>query len=97
MGTKFHLDIKPFMGETEGTGEVVGYEPNKKIELQFEMGKLRPHVWHMVEPQGSATKFTRVVEIEPKGLMKLMAPMMRKMVYKKNVEYLARLKSLLES
>lgn len=84
------------MGETEGTGEVIGYEPDKKIEFQFEMGKLRPHVWHLCEPQGAGTKFTRVVEIEPKGFMKLMAPMMGRMIKKRNVSYLTKLKSLLE-
>src|SRR5262245_62822038 len=49
-GTTFHLDIKPFMGETQGSGEVIGYEPNRRIELQFVMGKLKPHVFHLFEP-----------------------------------------------
>lgn len=97
MGTKLHLDIKPIMGVTEGTGEVVGYEPDKKIEFQFEMGKVKPHVWHLTEPQGAGTKFTRVVEIQPKGFMKLMTPMMARKIYKYNVDILAKLKSLLEA
>lgn len=97
IGTQFHLDIKPFMGETEGHGEVVGYDPEKMIELKFEMGKLKPHVWHLFAKEGPATRFTRVVEIEPQGFMKLMAPMMGRMIRKKNLGYLAKLKSLLEN
>ncbi|MCA1840792.1 MAG: SRPBCC family protein [Actinomycetota bacterium] len=97
VGTSFHLDIKPFMGQTEGTGEVIGYDPDKKIEFQFKMGKLQPHVWHLFEASGPGTRFTRVVEIEPPGIMKLMSPMMKAQIRKQNVAYLARLKSLVES
>lgn len=52
VGRNFHLDIKPFMGATEGTGEVVGYEANKKVQFQFDLGKVRPLVSHIVEQQG---------------------------------------------
>jgi uncharacterized protein YndB with AHSA1/START domain len=99
VGTTIHLDIKPFMGATEGSGRVIGYEPDEKVELQFDMGRMKPHVWHLFEPSpsGTGTRFTRRVEIDPAGLMKLMAPMMRSMIRKRNVQYLSKLKELLES
>lgn len=96
-GSTFHLDIKPFMGQTQGDGEVVGYEEGRLVELKFHMGKFHPHVFHMFEAQGDATKFTRKVQIEPPGLMRLMAPMITKRITKQNVRYLAKLKSLVES
>jgi uncharacterized protein YndB with AHSA1/START domain len=96
-GTTYHLDIKPFMGETKGSGEVVAYEPNRRIELQFVIGKLKPHVFHLFEPAGSGTKFTRRVEMQPSGFMRLMSPLMRSMMKKKNVAYLSTLKRLVES
>jgi uncharacterized protein YndB with AHSA1/START domain len=96
LGSTFHLDIKPFMGATEGTGEVVGYEPDKKIELQFRMGRMDPHIWHMFEPTAHGTKFSRRVQISPKGVLKLMTPMMGRMMTKRNQQYLSKLKLLLE-
>ena len=96
-GTTFHLAIKPFMGETEGSGEVVAYEPDRRIELRFVMGKLKPHVFHLFEPAGTGTKFTRRVVLEVSGFMRLMAPLMGPMLRKKNVGYLATLKKLIET
>jgi uncharacterized protein YndB with AHSA1/START domain len=43
-GTTFHLDIKPFMGATEGDGRVLSYRPNELIELQFDFGRFKPRV-----------------------------------------------------
>ena len=97
VGSTFHLDIKPFMGETEGTGQIVAYEANKRIELQFVMGKLKPHVFHLFEAAGGGTTFTRRVVMELSGFMRLMSPLMRPMLRKKNVQYLATLKQLVET
>lgn len=96
VGSTFHLDIKPFMGSSEGNGRVLNHRPNEVIELQFDFGKMKPHVFHMFEGQGSSTRFTRRVEIDPPGLMKLMQPMMKGMIRKRNVAYLQKLKQLLE-
>ncbi len=96
-GSTLHLDIKPFMGATEGDGRVLAHQPNEIIELQFDFGKLKPHVFHLFETQGHSTRFTRRVEIEPPGIMKLMQPMIKAQIRKRNVAYLAKLKSLIES
>jgi uncharacterized protein YndB with AHSA1/START domain len=95
-GTTYRLDIKPFMGETQGAGEVVAYEPDQRIELQFSMGKMKPHVFHLFEPAGNGTKFTRRIEMQISGFMRLMEPLMGPMLRKKNAGYLATLKKLIE-
>lgn len=95
-GTTFNLEIKPFMGETEGHGEVLAYEQDQRIELQFVMGKLSPHVFHLFEPAAGGTRFTRRVEMQPTGVMRLMSPLMGPMMRKRNVTYLATLKQLVE-
>lgn len=97
VGTTFHLDIKPFMGASEGDGKVLSYRPNELIELQFDFGKMKPHVYHLFAEQGGSTRFTRRVEVEPSGALKIMQPMMKRMIHKRNVEYLATLKRLIES
>jgi uncharacterized protein YndB with AHSA1/START domain len=96
-GTTFHLDIKPFMGATEGDGSVLSHVPNEKIELQFDFGKMKPHVHHLFKGEGGRTVFTRRVEVDPQGFLKVMRPMMKGMIRKRNVEYLATLKNLIES
>lgn len=96
-GTTFHLDIKPFMGASEGNGEVLSHKPNEEIELQFDFGKMKPHVYHQFAAEGGSTRFTRRVEIDPPGVMKMMQPLMRRMIHKRNVAYLATLKDLIES
>jgi len=96
-GTRFHLDIKPFMGTTEGEGEVVDHQPNDVIELRFDMGKMKTHVHHLFDVQGKSTRFTRRVEVQPEGFLKMMQPLMKGMIQKRNVAYLAKLKSLIES
>jgi uncharacterized protein YndB with AHSA1/START domain len=97
VGSTFHLDIKPFMGVTSGVGKVVGFESDRLIELQWDFGKMKSHVFHIFEPSGSGTTFTRRIQIEPAGFMKLMAPMMGSRIKKMNHKYLATLKGLIES
>ena len=96
-GTTLHLDIKPFMGAVEGSGEIVGYAVDEKIELQFQMGSLRPHVWNLFESVGDGTRFTRRVELPPPGVMKLMSPLMRIMLSRRNRQHVSDLKRLLEA
>ena len=96
-GTTFHLDVKPFMGVKDGDGSVLAYRPNEKIELLFDLRKMKSHVFHLFKSEGGSTTFTRRVELEPQGFLKLMQPMMKGMIKKRNVTYLATLKDLLES
>jgi uncharacterized protein YndB with AHSA1/START domain len=96
VGSTFHLDIKPFMGVTSGEGKVVGFESNRLIELEWDFVKMKSHVFHKFESLGESTKFIRRVQVFPGGLMKLMQPMMKSQVRKRNGKHLATLKGLLE-
>jgi uncharacterized protein YndB with AHSA1/START domain len=99
VGTTFRLEIKPFMGATEGSGRVVAYEPDRRIEMLFEMGKMKPHVFHLFEPAGEgggATKFTRRIQMEAGGVLGFMLRFMGGMLRRKNVGYLKTLKGLID-
>jgi len=96
-GATFWTRFKPFMGMSEGTGIVSTYEPPHKIVLDEEMGKLRPVTILTVEPDGAGSRITRRVEMQPVGLLRLMAPFMGGMVSKRNAEFLANLKRVLEA
>ena len=96
-GTVFNVKVKPSMGVSEGTMTVSQFEPGRLIEFQGRMGKLAPTVTNMVEPEGTGSRVTRRVDLEPPGMMRLMTPMIKMMIGKSNVGFLANLKRVLEA
>lgn len=96
MGTVFNVKVKPSMGVSEGTMTVSRFEPGKLIEFQGRMGKMAPTVTNICEPEAQGTRVTRRVELEPPGVMRLMTPLIKRMIAKGNDGFLANLKRLLE-
>jgi hypothetical protein len=64
------------MGQSEGTVTVSDYEPPRRLVLRGNMGKMAPTLILSVEPRGEGSRFTRRVEMEPPGMMRLIAPFM---------------------
>jgi carbon monoxide dehydrogenase subunit G len=96
-GSAFAIKLKPFMGNSEGTVTVSEYEPPHRVVLKGQMGKMAPTLTLTVEPEGQGSRFTRGVEVEPPGIMKLMAPLMKGMFRKRNAGFVANLKRVLEA
>jgi carbon monoxide dehydrogenase subunit G len=96
IGTVFNVKVKPSMGVSEGTMTVSRLEPGKLIEFEGKMGKMAPTVTNICEPDGQGTRVTRRVELEPPGPMRVMSPLIKRMIGKSNDGFLANLKCLLE-
>jgi len=97
VGTVFHVKVKPSMGVSEGTMTVSRLEPGHLVEFRGQMGaKMSPTVTNICEPEGSGTRVTRRVELEPPGMMRIMSPLVARMIGKSNEGFLANLKRLLE-
>jgi uncharacterized protein YndB with AHSA1/START domain len=96
MGTVFDVKVKPSMGVSQGTMTVSRFEPGRLIEFRGRMGKMAPTVTNICEPDGQGTLVTRRVEIDPPGIMRVMTPLMKRMIGKSNDGFLANLKRLLE-
>ena len=96
IGTVFDVKVKPSMGVSEGTMTVSRFEPGRMIEFQRRMGKMEPTVTNICEPDPRGTRIIRRVEIEPSGIMRVMTPLMKRMIGKSNEGFLANLKQLLE-
>ena len=96
IGTVFDVKVKPSMGVSEGTMTVSRFEPGRMIEFQGRMGKMEPTVTNICEPDPRGTRIIRRVEIEPSGIMRVMTPLMKRMIGKSNEGFLANLKQLLE-
>jgi uncharacterized protein YndB with AHSA1/START domain len=96
-GTTFAIRLKPFMGQSDGSVTVSEYEPPRRLVLRGQMGKVAPTLILIVEPQGDGSRFTRRVEMEPPGMMRLLAPFMNGMFRKRNAGFVANLKRVLEA
>jgi len=96
-GTKYRVQFRPQpMSPAEGTIEVVGFEPNRRIVSRSDMGNMKPELTHVFEEANGGTKVTRRIQIETSGLMTLMSPLMKMMARRRNAEFLENLKRVLE-
>lgn len=97
-GTTFHYRFRPFMGVAEGEAEVVRFERNRIEVLRAESGPrpMTSTITYRFEPTEGGTRFTRHVQIQPSGAMRLLQPLMRLKGRKLNSGYLSNLKRILE-
>jgi uncharacterized protein YndB with AHSA1/START domain len=94
-GSTFQIRTKPVMGISGGSVTVSEYEPPRRVVFQVRMGKLEPRTTFTVVPNGRGCEVTRRIEMEPQGLMRLMAPLMTGMLRRSNIGFLAKLSSAL--
>lgn len=96
-GSIFEIRTKPFMGVSGGTVTVSEYDPPHRIVFDVEMGKMRPTTTFTVTPEDGGSRVTRCIDMEPNGVMRLMAPFMAGIAGRRNAGFLAELKRVLES
>jgi uncharacterized protein YndB with AHSA1/START domain len=85
-----------FMGRNDYEVEVTGLEEGRRLELTTRTGPMRPTATYHFEPEDGSTRFTRTVEMPFRGPMRLMAPLIRRNLKKRNARFVDNLKSLLE-
>ena len=96
-GATFRTRFKPFMGLSEGTGTVTVYEPPRRVVLTSQMGKFEPVLTLTVEPDGAGSRITRRLDMEPHGMLRIMAPFTGGMMRRRNAGFLTNLKRVLET
>ena len=98
-GTSFQVQFKPSpMGPTEGMVELVEFEPGRRIVARSDLGNMKPTVTYVFEAAEGNTSVSRRIQIETSGLMMvLMKPMMKMMVRRRNIGFIANLKRVLET
>lgn len=97
VGAVYEIKTKPTMGISGGKVTLSDYSPSSKIVYKVDMGRFQPTTTFTVAPEGSGARVSRKVEMEPSGMMRLMAPMMSGMFRKRNVMFVANLKRALEA
>jgi len=97
VGTVFNVRVKPSMGVSEGTMTVRRLEPGRLVQFEGHMGKnMAPTVTNTVEAEGSGTRLTRSIDLDPPGPMRLMTPLIKRKIGSSNEGFLANLKRRLE-
>ena len=80
----------------DGDYEIVECRPNELIRFQVISGPARPTGTYRFEAEGDSTRVTFTLHYEPKGLAKLMDPMIARTM-RSEVAMLSNLKAYLES
>jgi uncharacterized protein YndB with AHSA1/START domain len=96
VGKSYPLTFKPFLGKTDGF-TAIDVEPGAHVVYRADFAGLQPQITYTVEREGEGTRFTRAVEMQPKGLKIMMTPMMAIMVPRHNKTFVRNLKQVLES
>ena len=97
VGAAFKQGLKgPGGRRIEGDYEIVECQPNELIKFQVTAGPARPTGTYRFKAVGDATHVTFMLHYEPKGLARLMDPMITRTM-RSEVATLSNLKAYLES
>ena len=94
-GSKFGQGLKGPMGRIAGDYEITECRPNELIQFHVIAGPARPTGTYRFQSQAGGTAVTFVLDYEPKGLSKLMEPMIQRSM-DEEVAMLDDLKAFLE-
>ena len=97
VGAVFKQGLKgPGGRRFDGDYEIVEYKPNELIKFQVIAGPARPNGVYRFEQVGDATRVSFTLDFQPKGIARLMDPMITSTM-KAEVATLSNLKAFLES
>jgi uncharacterized membrane protein len=97
VGAVFKQGLKgPGGRRIDGDYEIVESQSNELIKFQVIVGTARPTGTFRFEPVGNSTRVTFTLHLEPKGLTRLLSPMITSTM-KSEVATLSNLKAYLES
>ena len=96
VGSTFKQGLKSPTGRIDGDYKIIECKPNEEIKFEVIAGPARPTGTYLFETVGDATAVTFILDYQPKGLAKLMEPMINQSM-KSEVANLSNLKTYLET
>jgi uncharacterized protein YndB with AHSA1/START domain len=98
-GKVVHLSFRTLGRQVDGVADVTTFEPNRKIvyAARAAYAGLKFTNTYTFEPSGGGTRFTRQVDLEPVGILRLFAPLMRGQIAARSTRFVQNLKRRLES
>ena len=95
-GAIYEQGVKgPFGRRVPADYEITSYEPDRRIAFRAIAGPVRPEGSYELTPAEGGTRVTFALRAEPRGLAKLMSPMVAKTM-RSEVAQLDRLRAVLE-
>lgn len=94
-GTTFTVGIR-FMGRREARWRVTEFEPDRREVIRVAAEPFNPTLTYLFEPVDGGTRFTRRIEIQPRGYVRVLAPLVKKMIERRQATFVQRLKEVLE-
>ena len=95
-GAIYEQGVKgPFGRRVPADYEITSFEPDRRIGFRAIAGPVRPEGSYELTPAGGGTRVTFSLRAEPRGLAKLMSPMVAKTM-RSEVAQLDRLRVVLE-
>jgi uncharacterized protein YndB with AHSA1/START domain len=95
-GAIYEQGVKgPFGRRVPADYEITSYEPDRRIGFRAIAGPVRPEGSYELTPADGGTRVTFTLRAEPRGLAKLMSPMVAKTM-RSEVAQLDRLRAVLE-
>jgi diacylglycerol O-acyltransferase / wax synthase len=96
VGTVFHVLGKVMGRETPFDVRVVRYEPPRLVEAVMDLLPMQIRYTYTVEPSEDGVRVLHSADIEPRGMMKMMAPFVGK-IFRNHFDVIfPKLKELLE-
>lgn len=96
LGTRLAWTVR-FAGTEDYAIEVSDLEPNRLLRLTTREGRGHPTLTHRFAPVEDGTRYTRRVEIQPEGLLRVLQPIMRLQAPRRNARWAQNLKHILEA
>jgi uncharacterized protein YndB with AHSA1/START domain len=98
-GQVLYATYHAFGRTADAVADVTVFEPDRRVVYTYRTPTfgLKPTITYLFEPLGDRTRFTRGVNAEPSGLVRLLAPLMAGQIAKRNARFVQNLKRTLES
>lgn len=77
--------------------EVVGLEPNRRIDIRGTLAQFPAHLSYQVENAGEGTRLINTLQLEPQGALRLVGPLVGARIKRAVADNLGQLKTLLEA
>lgn len=95
LGSSWLVTVK-FMGRRQYLVEISALAPNHRLEITTKSGPMKPTATYLVEPANGGTRFTRHVDLPLDGPLRILEPLIRRDVQKRNATFVENLKRLLD-
>jgi hypothetical protein len=76
--------------------KIVAFEADRRLDWASVESAIPVKGYRLVEPEGSGARFTLVIQGNPKGIYRWLAPLMTQTLRKEIAQDVAKLKALLE-